>query len=185
MVSFAGSSAAAGRLNTGDGYWYKDTINGQTVGLTTTRTGDSYVLAPPGEASTGAVVVINGQKTNLVIGSDLNYWCNSGVSWQMCNENAGKYDNSFVRTDLYRTASLLSPRVVGTDDPSIPRSLAPSVPSSLACPPRASRRRSTAALPLLLCVIKIEGIDRSAGADGLRSVCKLERHLHHRHEANG
>ncbi len=117
----------------GDGYWYKDTINGQTYGLTTTWDGGyNYVTASgpySGGAATGAIVVIKGQKTNLVLNSWGDYWCNSGSGWSRCDENFGKYDSSFVRTDIYRTASLLSPR-----------SLRP-FPS---LPPRASLLRSAA-----------------------------------------
>ena len=115
----------------GDGYWYKDTINGQTYGLTTTWDGGyNYVTSPGGGAVTGAVVVINGQKTNLVLNSWGHYWCNSGSGWSRCDENIGKYDSSFVRTDPYRTASLLFPRSLRRFLPRLP---SPGFLSSLCC----------------------------------------------------
>jgi hypothetical protein len=90
-----------------DGYWYKDTINGHIVGLTRTKchhfpTDLDYLTAPPGAAITGAIVVMDGKKTNLVLNSVGGYWCCSdGINWRQCDGYRGQYDSSFVRTDSY------------------------------------------------------------------------------------
>jgi hypothetical protein len=111
----AGHFSVYAERDVADGYWYKDIINGSTVGLTTTSDGGQYVTAPAGQAITGAIVVINGIKTNLVLTSNGKYnCCSDGVLWRECASFRGQYDSSFVRTGAYIPSPTASPTALPT-----------------------------------------------------------------------
>jgi hypothetical protein len=119
-------TATPTRLPTGSlGYWYTGTVNGVTVGLTTTVVstawGVEYATTPDGSAKTGAIVVINGQTTQLVLNTAGDYWCYSLLDisvWVNCtSQYIGVYDCLFVNTDFYTQSRTCSPTAVSPTGP--------------------------------------------------------------------
>ena len=97
------------------GYFFSDTLDGTTVGLTTTMGGgnNNYNTEPTGGAITGAIVDIAGVKTLITVNGAAEWYCwqTNAASWYDCKAAlAGQgYECTYFATTAFYTRPTCSP----------------------------------------------------------------------------
>ena len=145
------------------GYWYKDTFNGQTVGLTKTVSpgGNSYDGSQFSGGITGAIVVINGQKTHIQLNRLGDDYCYAGSGpWEACQQYIGVYDCLYFANTGFYTRATCSPTgpLAGFPRPSPPPAAPP--------PPCCHLPRSLSSSSPVRLRRRGPDQDSDAGADG-------------------